>query len=62
MSNNNKSVFYHPEEGRELEFLILSENADKTVNIGPDKDTVVVTSCKITNEVEIGSATLKSFK
>ena len=61
----SKSVNYHPEPGRSVEFNILSENPDKTVNIGvydadnDGKPVVVVGSCRITDEIEIGDATLQ---
>jgi hypothetical protein len=59
-----KQVTYHPEDGRQVVFDVLSTNANGTVNIGlsddpenPGKPLVVVGSCKITETVEIGSAT-----
>lgn len=56
-----KSAKYHPEQGREVEFNVLSENDDKTVNLGVFEDgkpVVVVSSCRITDNIEIGAATL----
>lgn len=57
-------VTYHPEDGRQVVFDVLSTNANGTVNIGlpddpenPGKPLVVVGSCRITETVEIGSAT-----
>ena len=62
----SKSVNYHPEPGRVVEFNVLSENPDKTVNIGvydadnDGKAVVIVGNCRITDEIEIGAATLKA--
>lgn len=59
-----KQVKYHPEDGRHVVLDVLSTNANGTVNIGlpddpenPGKPLLVVGSCKITETVEIGSAT-----
>jgi hypothetical protein len=59
-----KKVKYHPEDGRHVVLDVLSTNANGTVNIGlsedpenPGKPLLVVGSCKITETVEIGSAT-----
>lgn len=59
-----KQATYHPEEGRQVVFDVLSTNSNGTVNLGfsddpenPGNPLVVVGSCKITETVEIGSAT-----
>jgi hypothetical protein len=59
-----KQATYHPEDGRQVVFEILSSNGNGTVNLGfsddpenPGNPLVVVGSCKITETVEIGSAT-----
>lgn len=59
-----KQATYHPEDGRQVVFEVLSTNGNGTVNLGfsddpenPGHPLVVVSSCKITETVEIGSAT-----
>ncbi len=52
-----KKVFYH-QEGREPKpFVVLSENKDGTINIGPADGEPVVTSALLLKEPRNGSCT-----
>jgi len=52
-----KQLAYHPEPGRVLIFDVLREHADGTVDLGCEGE-LVVTYCRVTSEIEIGSATV----
>jgi hypothetical protein len=58
----NKKAIYHPEAGRELEFEIIKENDNGTIDLAgrnaAGELVTVVESCIVTDEVVIGSATL----
>jgi hypothetical protein len=50
-------AIYHPEAGREVELEIASRNPDGTANLSFE-GTLVVTSCKVTDEPAIGSCVI----
>jgi|GEM_PF-6852813 hypothetical protein len=56
-----KKVIYHQEHG-DKEFVVLAENGDGTIDIGPEGGVPVVTRCRVVETREIGCATLVGFK
>ena len=55
-------VNYHPDAERTVELEVLSENADKTLNLGvisEGKQILVVSQCKLEESPTIGAATLQ---
>ena len=55
----SKPVTYCPEEGRHIDFVILKEHDDKTVDVGPEGGPVAVSNCPLSETQDIGTATLK---
>lgn len=53
-----KRVHYHQEARDPLEFAVLKEHGDGTLDIGPAGGEPVVTRCKVTPDPVNGSATL----
>lgn len=58
-SKPNMKAFYHPEAGRSVELDVAKKNDDGTFDLTFD-GTLVVSSCKVTEEIEIGSCTIKT--
>jgi len=52
-------ALYHPETGRSVELDIAKKNENGTVDLAFE-GTLVVASCKVTEEIKIGSCTIKS--
>ena len=56
----SKLVTYCPEEGRHIDFVILKEHENKTVDVGPEGGPIVVSNCQLSDTQDVGTATLKT--
>lgn len=55
MPNN---VTYHQESGEDRSYVILAENSDGTVDVGPDGGPVVISNCQVSKKAEFGKVTI----